>query len=196
MCLPFLIIGLGNPGRDYLGTRHNAGFLAVEHVAGRLGSDWRSDKRFTANLAQGEHAGRRLIFCRPETYMNASGDAVARVTAYFKVDVERILVVVDDADIPFGTLRLRPGGSSGGHRGLKSVEQRLGTQEYARLRIGIGRRDQDREIAGYVLSRFSRQEQAELDPILARVADQIICWLEQGVALAMNRYNGPVIDKD
>jgi len=128
--------------------------------------------------------------------MNASGDAVARVTAYFKVDVERILVVVDDADIPFGTLRLRPGGSSGGHRGLKSVEQRLGTQEYARLRIGIGRRDQDREIAGYVLSRFSRQEQAELDPILARVADQIICWLEQGVALAMNRYNGPVIDKD
>src|SRR5690348_2109221 len=147
----YLIVGLGNPGADYSRTRHNAGFLVIEELARRCAASWTNEKKFRARLAQAECKGRRVCLCEPQTYMNASGEAVVGVARYYDVAVSRLLVIVDDADLPLGHLRLRPGGSSGGHHGLESIEQHLGTREYARQRLGIGRTGSRREITGHVL---------------------------------------------
>ena len=132
--------------------------------------------------------------CQPQTFMNASGEAVAAVKEFFRVALTRLLVVVDDADLPLGQLRLRPGGSSGGHHGLESIEQHLGSREYARLRVGIGRQSGAREITGYVLGRFSSTEAALADKVLAVAADQAETWLAAGIQMAMSQFNGIVAD--
>lgn len=188
---PFLIVGLGNPGRRYERTRHNAGFMAVQELARRHEADWATEARFQARLAR---MGREpVLFCLPETFMNESGVAVAAVTRFYRVGLERLLVVVDDADLELGALRLRPQGSSGGHHGLESIEQHLGTREFARLRVGIGRNDaSQREITGYVLSTFRADEQTLLEKVLDRACEQILCWWRDGTAAAMNRFNGVV----
>src|SRR6266540_2919838 len=155
----YLIVGLGNPGAEYARTRHNAGFLLVERLAGRWQTKWALEPKFAARLARAERDGRRLMLCQPQTYMNQSGEAVGKLTEYFRVPLERLLVVVDDADLPLGEIRLRPHGSSGGHHGLESVEQHAQTRSYPRLRIGIGRTSAEaREITGHVLSRFRAEE--------------------------------------
>ncbi len=188
-----LIVGLGNPGAEYARTRHNAGFLVAERLGQEWRADWRQEDRFRARMARGQHAGQRWILCQPQTFMNASGEAVAAVSGFYRVPPARVLVVVDDADLPLGTLRLRSEGSSGGHHGLESVERCLGTQAYPRLRLGIGRRTEDgRQITGYVLGRFSRDENAWLDAVLERAAAAAGCWLGDGVTVAMNRFNGAV----
>jgi len=130
--------------------------------------------------------------CQPQTYMNSSGEAIAAILSYYQASINRLLVVVDDADLPLGELRLRPGGSSGGHHGLESIEQHLGTREYARLRVGIGRQNEAREITGHVLSRFNSTETALIDKVLTFAADQAECWLTAGIQKAMSQYNGPV----
>src|SRR5262249_27418033 len=186
------IVGLGNPGADYARTRHNAGFLVVERLAERWKATWRSEKKFSALVARAECGGRRVLLCRPQTYMNASGEAVAAVKEFFRIALARILVVVDDADLPLGQLRLRPGGSSGGHHGLESIEQHLGSREYPRLRVGIGRQQGPREITGHVLGKFQSTELEWLDKILAAASDQAECWLAAGIQQAMNRFNGAV----
>jgi PTH1 family peptidyl-tRNA hydrolase len=187
----YLIVGLGNVGAEYARTRHNAGFMLVERVAGRWQAEWRLENKFEARLALARRGGRQGLLCEPQTYMNASGLAVAAVRDYYQVALGRVLVLVDDADLPLGELRLRSKGGSGGHHGLESVEQHLGSRNYARLRLGIGRRAQDgREITDYVLSRFSAQEAVLFEKVLDRAADQVACWLEEGVQAAMNRYNG------
>jgi PTH1 family peptidyl-tRNA hydrolase len=189
----YLIVGLGNPGRDYARTRHNAGFMVLDALAGRWKAEWRSEKKFEARLARGERDGRRILLCQPQTYMNASGEAVGAVAGFNKIPASRVLVAVDDADLAFGQIRLRPGGSSGGHHGLESVEQHLGTRDYARQRIGIGRDDPAaRQIAGYVLSPFRAAERELLEKVLQTACDQIECWLSAGAAQAMNRFNGAV----
>jgi len=185
----YLIVGLGNPGREYSRTRHNAGFRVVEKLAERWRASWAYEGKFNALLARVDRGSRRVMLCRPQTYMNASGQAVSAVREFFRVALPRILGVVDDADLPLGRLRLRPGGSSGGHHGLESLEQHLSTRDYARLRIGIGRLDGARQITGYVLGRFGSTEAALADKVLAVAADQAETWLESGIQTAMNQFN-------
>ncbi len=189
----YLIVGLGNPGADYARTRHNAGFLLAERLAGRWRAGWSQEKKFQARLSRTERGGQKLILCEPQTFMNGSGEAVRAVSEFFQAPVASLLVLVDDADLPFGEIRMRPGGSSGGHHGLESIEHHLGSQQFARLRIGIGRRsDGVREIVGHVLGPFSADDTELLDKVLERAADQVECWLQSGTQRAMNQFNGAV----
>ncbi len=188
----FLIVGLGNPGPEYAGTRHNAGFALVEALARRWHAPWRASGRFDARLARAQWQGHRLLLCQPQTFMNLSGRAVGPLVQFYRLPLERLLVAVDDADLPLGQLRLRPGGSSGGHHGIESIEAALGSREFARLRIGIGRTPGTRQITDYVLSRFSPSEAAHLEKVLTRAAEQVECWMAEGIQKAMSRYNGPV----
>ena len=190
----YLIVGLGNPGADYARTRHNAGFLVVDRLAERWQAGWTYEKKFNARLASTLRTSRRVLLCEPQTYMNSSGQAVGAVLAFYRVPLASLLVVVDDADLPLGELRLRAGGSSGGHHGLESIEQHLGTRDYARLRVGIGRQRGAREITAYVLGRFSSTEAPLVDRVLTVAADQAETWLEAGIARAMSQFNGVVSD--
>jgi PTH1 family peptidyl-tRNA hydrolase len=189
----YLIVGLGNPGAEYAATRHNAGFMVVERLAGRWQAAWKLHPRFAARVAKAERDGRKRMLCQPQTYMNQSGEAVGKMIDYFRVPLDRLIVVVDDADLPLGELRLRGRGSSGGHHGLESIEQRLGTRLYARLRIGIGRTPSpSREITDHVLGRFGPPERALVEKVLDRAADQVECWLSEGIGKAMAQFNGNV----
>ena len=190
----YLIVGLGNPGSGYSRTRHNVGFMVTDLLARRWQASWTSERKFHARLAAVQKGERRVLLLQPQTYMNASGDAVGAAKEFYRVALTRMLVVVDDADLPLGSLRLRPGGSSGGHHGLESIELRLGSRDYPRLRIGIGREDGAREIAGHVLGRFSLTETERLDKVLAAASDQAETWLENGIQKAMNQYNGAIDD--
>lgn len=189
--LPYLIAGLGNPGAEYARTRHNAGFLVLEELAREWRIDWRQEPRFEASVAKSDRGGRVVWMVRPLTYMNASGEAIGAVARYYRVPVEQILVVVDDADLPLGSVRLRPDGSSGGHHGLESVETHLGTRKYARQRLGIGRLESGvRQITGHVLGRFSADEAEVFERVLRHAVSQATCWLDDGIEKAMARYNG------
>jgi peptidyl-tRNA hydrolase, PTH1 family len=188
-----LIVGLGNPGRQYARTRHNAGFMVLETWSRRERAEWIFEKRFNAHLAWADADASRVLLCRPETFMNASGEAVAAVVAFYRLALDQVLVVVDDADLPLGELRMRTHGSSGGHHGLESIEQHLGTRQFARLRVGIGRQDPaQREITDYVLARFQPEEAPRLQQVLDRAADQMDCWVRHGAARAMNQFNGVI----
>ncbi len=191
-----LIVGLGNPGSEYARTRHNAGFAVLERLAERRRGKWRLEKKFNALLARVEGPQGKTLLCQPQTYMNSSGEAVRALVDYFQVPQDSLLVVVDDADLPLGELRLRPGGSSGGHHGLESIEQHLCSREYPRLRIGIGRRDGAREITDYVLGRFDSTERPLADKVLNRATDQAEAWLDAGIEKAMSQFNGVVINQD
>ncbi len=188
-----LIAGLGNPGSKYSQTRHNAGFMVVERLAGRRQAEWRQEDRFQARLAKWNCEQGKVLFCQPQTYMNLSGQSVGALTAYYRVPQDGLLVVVDDADLPLGSLRLKPGGSSGGHHGLESIEQHLGQRNFARLRVGIGRSETERrEIADYVLGKFLPAERELLEQVVERAADQVECWLAYGNQRAMNDFNGSI----
>lgn len=188
-----VIAGLGNPGAQYARTRHNIGFMAVEELAKRWRAAWAKEKKLSARIARVDQAGRKVLVCQPDTFMNASGEAVAKVATFYRVERKNLLVVVDDADLDFGALRLRPEGSSGGHHGLESIQQHLGSTEFPRLRIGIGRNDPaTREITGHVLSQFRKDESELLGKVLTRACDQIECWLTEGVLSAMNQFNGMI----
>src|SRR5512138_2186732 len=172
-----LIVGLGNPGADYGRTRHNAGFLVVEELARRDRATWNLEKRFNARLAKLDWAGRKVLLAQPQTFMNASGEAVGALLNFYRVPSSQLLVIVDDADLPLGEIRLRPKGSGGGHHGLESIEQRVGSRDYARLKVGIGRTpDGRREITNYVLVKFSASEKPLMEKVLQRAADQAECW--------------------
>lgn len=191
-----LVVGLGNPGAEYARTRHNAGFLVVEELASRASAFWNLEKKFQARIAKWEQAGRRVLLAQPQTYMNASGEAVGALVDFYHVRLPDLLVVVDDADLPLGEIRLRPKGSSGGHHGLESIEKHLGTRDYARLKVGIGRTtDGRRQIANYVLGKFGAGETELLEKVLQRAAEQVVCWTTDGLEKAMNRFNG-VVDPD
>jgi len=187
-----LIVGLGNPGADYAKTRHNAGFALADLLGHRWRAEWRVARKFHARVARTEREGRKVLLCEPQTFMNASGEAVGAMVNFYRMPLTGLLVVVDDADLPLGEIRLRPRGSSGGHHGLESIEQHLGSREFARLRIGIGRADGAREITDYVLGRFSATDAALMKRVLARAVDQIECWLAGGIEKAMSQFNGLV----
>lgn len=182
----FLIVGLGNPGREYARTRHNAGFMLADMLATRWRAEWTLEKRFNARIARVD----RKILCQPQTFMNVSGEAVGALVVFYKLPLKQLIVAVDDADLPLGEIRLRAGGSNGGHHGLESIEHHLATREFARLRIGIGRRESAREITDHVLGRFAADETALLEKVLTRAADQTECWLGEGIEKAMNVFNG------
>jgi PTH1 family peptidyl-tRNA hydrolase len=189
----FLIAGLGNPGAEYAATRHNIGFVLVERLAANWGAAWTAQKKFNARLARLERAGQNVILCQPQTFMNASGEAVGAVARFYQLPPERILVALDDADLTLGQIRLRPEGSSGGHHGLESIEQQLGTRSYPRLRLGIGRTaEDDRDITDYVLGRFTAAEQKVMKEVLDRACQQVETWLSDGIQAAMNKFNGAV----
>lgn len=194
-----LIIGLGNPGSRYANTRHNLGFLIVRAFAEKNRLTWKKESRFNSEIAstmwsQGEEE-HKLIALLPMTYMNLSGQAVRKVVDYYKIsfrDADRSLVVVDDVYLKIGDLRLREKGSSGGHNGLKNIESLMHTQQYARLRAGVGSKTEDESLQqssmnleSYVLGRFSSTEQEELPQILSRGVDLIECWLNQGMESAV-----------
>jgi PTH1 family peptidyl-tRNA hydrolase len=187
-----LIVGLGNPGADYAKTRHNAGFLLVEKLAANWKSGWTNEKKFQARVARAERGGNKVLLAEPQTFMNLSGESVGALVQFYQLPLEKILVVVDDADLPLGEIRLRPAGGSGGHHGLESVAQHLGAKNYARLRIGIGRKDEARQITGHVLGKFSAAENALLEKVLERAAGQLECWLSAGLQKAMSQFNGVV----
>ena len=188
----FLIVGLGNPGADYAKTRHNAGFLLVEKLAAQWRAGWSTERKFQSRVSRAERGGITVLLAEPQTFMNASGEAVGALMRFYQLPPERILVVVDDADLPLGEIRLRPGGGTGGHHGLESVTQHAGSREYPRLRIGIGRQDASRQITGHVLGKFSVGENALLEQVLKRAAGQLECWLSAGIQKAMSQFNGAV----
>ena len=187
-----LIVGLGNPGAEYAQTRHNAGFLLVEKLAVQWRAAWTGERKFDARLARAERHGKKVWLCEPQTFMNLSGESVSAMVKFYQVPLGGLVVAVDDADLPFGEIRLRPGGGSGGHHGLESVTQHLGSRDYARLRIGIGRQNEARQITGHVLGKFSAAEGAMLEKVLDRAAGQLECWVSAGLQKAMNQFNGAI----
>lgn len=188
----YLIAGLGNPGAAYVWTRHNAGFMVVEELAQRWSASWHMETRFNARICSATTDGLRCLLCQPYTYMNRSGEAVSAVARYYQIGLDRLLVVVDDADLPLGELRIRPRGGTAGHHGLESVVQHLGSRDYARLRLGIGRRpERGRDILDHVLGTISPEEMPLFKQMVQRAADAAACWLKDGIKTAMNRYNGP-----
>jgi PTH1 family peptidyl-tRNA hydrolase len=187
-----LIVGLGNPGAEYANTRHNAGFCLVEKLAANWKAGWTNERKFRARMAKAERNGRKVLLCEPQTFMNLSGETVGALKDFYQLPLKQVLVAVDDADLPFGEIRLRSSGSSGGHHGLESIEQHLASREFARLRIGIGRKDGARQIANYVLGKFDTGENALLEKVLERASEQVETWLEAGIEKAMNQFNGVV----
>ncbi len=183
-----LVVGLGNPGARYEGTRHNVGFAAVDLLAKRHGLQWEAAPRGIEALVANWRAG-GAIFAKPLTFMNLSGPAVVGLLQFYKIPVEDQLVIVDEVQLDTGRLRIRPEGSAGGHNGLKSVIASLGTHAFPRLRIGVGRGDARRDLADHVLARFEPDERSVIDEAIARVADAAERFVAEGVAAAMNRYN-------
>lgn len=185
----YLIVGLGNPGEHYAKNRHNVGFQCVKYLAERHGLSFNA-KQSKARIASGMIAGQRVVLAKPFTFMNASGEAVAGLVRWHKLDVPReLLVIYDDLDLPFGTLRLRANGSAGGQNGMKSIIQQLSTQEFSRLRFGIGRPPAGWDSRDYVLSNWSRAETEQLPELYARVTDAVELFIREGIVAAMNRFN-------
>ncbi len=181
----WLIAGLGNPGPQYAGNRHNVGYLCCDEIAGQLRVTFKRD-RSRAFAATGMLAGASVVLAKPMTFMNASGGPVAALRNFYKIPCERIIVIHDELDLPFGTVRLKLGGGDNGHNGLRSVTAALGSREYHRIRIGIGRPPGRMDPADFVLRDFSAAERKELPEIVARAADSVQLLMERGLAVAQN----------
>jgi peptidyl-tRNA hydrolase, PTH1 family len=185
----WLVVGLGNPGPAYAKTRHNAGYLVVEELADRIGGSWRAHRSRRADVVEGRLAGEPVVLARPRSYMNDSGGPVAALVAYYKPPVERVVVAHDDLDLSFGVVRLKRGGGDGGHNGLKSIRQSLGSPEFARVRLGIGRPPGHQDPADFVLSPFSAAERARVPDIVDTAAAAIADILQDGIESSQNRLN-------
>jgi peptidyl-tRNA hydrolase, PTH1 family len=183
-----LVVGLGNPGPRYAGTRHNVGFLVVDLLAERMGGRFKAH-RGRADVVEGRLAGVPAVLAKPRSYMNESGGPIVAVSRFYKVPVDRLTIVHDDLDLPFGTLRLKRGGGDGGHNGLRSATAALGSREYARVRFGIGRPPGRQDPADYVLRDFSAAERKELGYLVDRAADAVEALLADGLESAQNKFN-------
>jgi PTH1 family peptidyl-tRNA hydrolase len=192
---PYLIVGLGNPGPRYYHNRHNVGFMVIDALADTaLISIRRVESR--ALVGKGDFANERLILAKPQTYMNHSGQAVGALVRFYKVPIKQLLVVHDDLDLPFGTLRLRPSGSAGGQHGMESIITKLGTQDFPRLRVGIGRPPGRLDPSDYVLHDFNANQEAVLPEILEGAVDAITMFIRNGIEQAMNEFNGRVVEEN
>ena len=191
-----IIIGLGNPGRGYASNRHNIGFMCLNHFARTQGIRF-DKKQGKARIGMGEVADNKVVLARPQTYMNLSGEPAGYLLKRFGINFDNLLVVHDDLDLPLGKLRLRQGGGSGGHKGVESIISCLGSQDFLRIRVGIGRpmatdnsgEISDADIIAYVLSNFSAQEKRIITSVIPRVSEAIYCLLTEGLTIAMNKYN-------
>ncbi|HIT34449.1 MAG TPA: aminoacyl-tRNA hydrolase [Candidatus Faecousia intestinigallinarum] len=186
----WLIVGLGNPGREYEKNRHNCGFRAVDILAQHLGC--KVDRlKFQGLYGQVNYQGRKLILLKPQTYMNLSGNSVLQASAFFKIPPQRIIVLFDDISLPPGRLRIRGDGSAGGHNGIKSIIAQLGSQDFPRVKIGVGAKPTpEYDLAAWVLSNFTSQEEKALSDSLQWAGEAALCIVEHGVGEAANRYNG------
>lgn len=187
----YLLIGLGNPGREYRDTRHNLGFMVIDRLIVRLNAQGMKvqSKAIITNAA---YKGRKLILAKPQTYMNLSGQSAQGLLNFYKIPVENMLIAHDDLDIPFGTIRIRPKGGPGGQGGMASTIEQLGTKDFPRLRLGIGRPPGRMDPAAYVLQNFSREEMKILSEIVDRAADAVLTFVVDGLNKAMNKYNGSI----
>jgi PTH1 family peptidyl-tRNA hydrolase len=186
---PALLVGLGNPGPRYAGNRHNVGFMVLDELARRTGGSFKAH-RGHADVIEGRLAAGRVVLAKPKSFMNLSGGPVASLRDFFKVPAESIVVVHDELDIPYGTLRLKLGGGDNGHNGLKSITKSIGTREYLRVRFGIGRPPGRQDPADFVLNDFSTVERRELPFHVDRAADAVEALLTDGLAAAQNRFHG------
>ncbi len=191
-----LIVGLGNPGQGYAHSRHNLGFMCLNHFA-QTHSLRFDKKQGQARIGSGEVGGSKVVVARPQTYMNHSGEAVSRLVRKFKVSLSDLLVIHDDLDLPLGKIRIRQGGSAAGHKGVESIIAVLGSRDFARIRVGIGRpiskigltEITEADIIAYVLSDFTSEEKQTVTQVMPTVSEAILCFLTEGLTVAMNRYN-------
>lgn len=186
---PFLIIGLGNPGRQYADTRHNIGFSVIDRLCKEMRISL-SRMQSKALVGVGSLEGCRVVVAKPQTFMNLSGQSVGGLVRFYKTPLEQVMIAHDDIDLPLGTLRLRPGGGAAGQKGMVSIIQHLGTQEFARLRLGVGRPPGQMDPAAYVLQRFSTAELELVSIILDRGVAAVRAFVREGLNSAMNQYNG------
>ncbi|MBN1657752.1 MAG: aminoacyl-tRNA hydrolase [Anaerolineae bacterium] len=194
-CARALVVGLGNPGATYARHRHNVGFFIVDALARAHGLSFARDKDARAHVATGQVAGTRVILAKPQTYMNLSGRTAGRLLRAHGVPIECLLVVYDDLDLPLGRLRLRAEGGSGGHKGMRSIQEVLGTQSFPRLRVGIDRPPAGVDPADYVLQPFAASDRPLLDAVVDRAVTAVECWLAEGVTAAMDRFNQPFLEE-
>lgn len=186
----YIVAGLGNPGRQYEGTRHNMGFETIDILSEKCGINVNTDKH-KALMGMGIAEGEKVIFVKPQTYMNLSGTSIAPITSFYKVDTASELIVIsDDIDLPVGHLRIRKSGSAGGHNGLKNIISCLGTQAFIRIRIGIGQKPAGWDLADYVMSRFVPEDRRKIDEAEKAAAEAVLTILNEGIDKAMNRFNG------
>ena len=190
--LPFLIVGLGNPGAEFSHNRHNGGFMLLDCLADRLGESF---SRLESNslLTKAKYQDKRLLLAKPQTFMNLSGQAVSRLVKYYKIPLESLLIVYDDVDLPLESIRIRPNGGAGGHKGVASIIERLGTKEFPRLRLGIGRPSGRKNAAAHVLQNFTNEENEFLEVTLKRAVDAVLLFVSAGLETAMNKYNETVL---
>ena len=188
----WLVVGLGNPGKEYAANRHNVGFMVADLLASRLGAKFGRSKRAHADVAEGRlgFGGPKLILAKPLTFMNLSGAPVVALAQFFKVPIERVIAVHDELDVPYGQVRAKRGGGEGGHNGLRSMSKSLSSKEYARVRFGIGRPPGRQDPADYVLSDFGAAERKELEFLVDRAADVVEAVVLDGVEWAQNKYHG------
>lgn len=185
----WIVAFLGNPGLKYNGTRHNAGFMAADAMEKKLGVSI-NKMRFKALTQTADIGGKKVLLMKPQTYMNLSGDAIVQAANFYKVPPERVIVVSDETALPIGRLRIRHGGSAGGHNGLKSVIARLGTDQFPRIRLGVGDKPHpDYDMADWVLSAFKGQDAADMELVAKKAADAVECYITEGADRAMNRFN-------
>ena len=190
----FLLIGLGNPGREYRDNRHNFGFMLIDRLIVRLNARGMKlqSKAIVTDAVYNEH---KLILAKPQTYMNLSGQSAQGLIYFYKLELSNVIIAHDDLDLPFGTIRLRPGGGPGGQKGVASTIEHMGTQDIPRLRMGIGRPPGRMDAAAYVLQDFSKDEMKELSSILDRAADAVLTFVNDGLDKAMNKFNGEITSK-
>lgn len=185
----WIVAFLGNPGLKYNGTRHNAGFMAADAMEKKLGVSI-NKMRFKALTQTVDISGKKVLLMKPQTYMNLSGDAIVQAANFYKVPPERVIVVSDETALPIGKLRIRRGGSAGGHNGLKSVIARLGTDQFPRIRLGVGDKPHpDYDMADWVLSAFKGQDAADMELVAKKAADAVECYITEGADRAMNKFN-------
>lgn len=182
----YLVAGLGNPGREYEGTRHNMGFEVIDYLSSKLGVEI-SKIKFKGLMGEGNISGEKIIFLKPSTFMNLSGISISEAASFYKIPVQNIIIVYDDISIDFGRIRIRPSGSDGGHNGMKSIIYQLGSDEFPRVRVGIG--GPDKNLVSYVLGRLKEEEVKNLPEIKEAASAAVLETIENGVQSAMNKYN-------
>lgn len=191
----YIIVGLGNPGRDYAHTRHNAGFDTIDVLADKYNIDVEA-RKFKALYGKGMIEGQKVILAKPQTFMNLSGESVRELTDFFKIDeTSELIVIYDDISLNPGQLRIRPKGSAGGHNGIKSIISHLGTQEFLRVKVGVGEKPKGYDLADYVLSHFSKEDREIMEDAFVRAAQAVAALLRDGTEAAMNEFNRKVPEK-